>query len=80
MLDGGGEAGTAILALQDRLVGAERDQRNPEDMEERPRRARLELRVLAATWALLHPTARPVVVAYDLAHAEEDNHIVKYKT
>jgi hypothetical protein len=43
-------------------------------MEEGSRAARRELRILAAAWARPHTAARPLVVAYDLSRAEEDNH------
>jgi hypothetical protein len=56
------------------LAAAERDKRNPEDVEEHSRAARRERRILPAAWARPHTAARPVVVAYDLSRAEEDNH------
>ena len=59
---------------EERLAAVERDKRNPEDMEEGSRAARRELRILAAAWARPHTAARPLVVAYDLSRAEEDNH------
>jgi hypothetical protein len=41
-----------------------------------PRAARLEDHILAAARTLPHPFARPIIVAYNLAGAEEDNHSV----
>jgi hypothetical protein len=63
----------AMLAFDNRLGRAERDERNPEDMKECPGRAGLKNCILATVWALLH-AARPVVVAHYLASTEENNH------
>ena len=65
----------AVLALEERLAAAEWNEGDPEEMEEGARRARLELRVLAATRALLQRAGPLAVVAHDLAGAEKNDHI-----
>jgi hypothetical protein len=69
----------AILALDERLYTADREQWDPEDMEVCARRTRLELRILSAARALLH-SAGPLVVAHHLACAKKDNHLFDSKS
>jgi hypothetical protein len=59
---------------EERLAAIEWDERDPENMEKGSGAARRELRILAAARARPQPAARPLVVAYDLSCAEEDNH------
>src|SRR4051812_14363744 len=61
----------AVRALDQRLPGIDRDQGRPEEMHICPRAAGLENDQLPTAWALPHAFAGPIIVAHDLAGAEE---------
>jgi len=64
----------AARALNYRLPGINRDQGHPEQMHVCPHTAWPEDDKLPAAWALPHAFAGPIIIAHDLAGAEEYYH------